>query len=155
MGRRVSDAQSVKVVVPINTSITAGDFVFLGGFLGLALQSVVTDAVKTGEVVLDVTPGEYETKQINAADAFAVGDQVYWDNVNKRFTIVAAGNRYVGVVTQAKDANGVIWFRMDKQPGPIVQAAAQANSAAADVGGVVADFNNLLAKLRAAGIMAQ
>ncbi len=155
MGRRISDAQSVKVVVPINTTIAVGDFIFLGGVLGLALQSVVTDAVTTGQVVLDVTPSEYETKQINAAEAFALGDPVHWDTANKRFTTVAAGNRHVGVVTQAKDANGVIWFRMDKQPGPIVQAAAQVNSAAIDVAGVVGDLNALLAKLRTAGIMAQ
>lgn len=38
--------------------------------------------------------------------------------------------------------------------GAVKQAAAQANSAATDVAGLVADFNALLAKLKAAGIMA-
>lgn len=38
--------------------------------------------------------------------------------------------------------------------GNVKQAAAQANSTATDVAGVVADFNALLAKLRAAGIIA-
>lgn len=33
------------------------------------------------------------------------------------------------------------------------QAAAQANSAASDVAGIVTDFNELLAKLRSAGII--
>lgn len=38
--------------------------------------------------------------------------------------------------------------------GIVNQAAAQANSSASDVAGLVADFNALLAKLRTAGIIA-
>lgn len=38
--------------------------------------------------------------------------------------------------------------------GTVKQAAAQANSTATDVAGLVADFNALLAKLRTAGILA-
>lgn len=38
--------------------------------------------------------------------------------------------------------------------GLVKQAATQANSTAADVAGVVSDFNGLLAKLKAAGLMA-
>lgn len=38
--------------------------------------------------------------------------------------------------------------------GSFTPAAAQANSTATDVAGIVADFNALLTKLRAAGIIA-
>lgn len=38
--------------------------------------------------------------------------------------------------------------------GGVLQAAAQANSAATDVAGLLADFNALLAKLRTAGVIA-
>lgn len=38
--------------------------------------------------------------------------------------------------------------------GGVKQAAAQANSTASDAAGLLADFNALLAKLRAAGILA-
>lgn len=38
--------------------------------------------------------------------------------------------------------------------GTVKKAATQANTAASDVAGLVADFNALLAKLKAAGIMA-
>ena len=38
--------------------------------------------------------------------------------------------------------------------GIVKQAATQANSTASDVAGLVTDFNALLAKLKAAGIMA-
>ncbi|EAS8902425.1 TPA: head fiber protein [Salmonella enterica subsp. enterica serovar Korkeasaari] len=38
--------------------------------------------------------------------------------------------------------------------GTVKQAAAQADSVATDVAGLVTDFNALLAKLRAAGVLA-
>ncbi|HCQ7755519.1 head fiber protein [Citrobacter sp. 50677481] len=38
--------------------------------------------------------------------------------------------------------------------GTVKQSAAQADSVATDVAGVVTDFNALLAKLRAAGVLA-
>jgi len=38
--------------------------------------------------------------------------------------------------------------------GTVKKAATQANTAASDVAGLVTDFNALLAKLKAAGIMA-
>ena len=38
--------------------------------------------------------------------------------------------------------------------GSVTRQAAQANSTAVDVAGIVADFNALLAKLRAAGVLA-
>lgn len=40
------------------------------------------------------------------------------------------------------------------RPGTVLQAAAQANTAAIDVAGLVTDINALLAKLRTAGILA-
>lgn len=40
------------------------------------------------------------------------------------------------------------------RPGTVLQSAAQANTAASDVAGLVTDFNALLAKLRTAGILA-
>jgi len=42
---------------------------------------------------------------------------------------------------------------VDLTPSGMSPAAAQANSAATDAAGLVADFNALLAKLRAAGLM--
>ena len=121
MARKVSDGRSVKVTVPVGETVTAGQFVLIQGFLGLA----VNDASEGEEVVLNIEQGEYETSQINTADAFNVGDKVYWDATNKRFTTNpsndASGNpqnRPAGRVTQAKDANNVIWFVL----GPQVQA---------------------------------
>lgn len=124
MGRKVSDGRSVKVTVPQNTTIEAGKFYVLDGFFGLAVQSVTTGAGETAEVVLNIEQAEYETSQITAADAFAKGDPVYWDAATSLLTTAPANdasgnptNRPVGRVTQAKDANNVIWFQLGPQAG--------------------------------------
>jgi hypothetical protein len=110
MGRKVSEPNGIRVNVPENTTITQGEFYLLDGVLGMALQSVTTKAGETGSVILQAEPGEYETDQINADDAFGKDDKVYYDTVNKRFTTNPVGNRFCGVVTVAKDDNDVIWF---------------------------------------------
>lgn len=157
MGRFLGLARSKKVVVPESTTVEAGKFYLLGGFFGMAIQSVTTAAGQTAEVVLQAEPGTYETTQITVADAFAVGDKVYWNNTTKLLTTVAAGNIHVGTVVRAKDANNCIWFDLavaGADEGVMVQGAAQANSVAIDVATIVTDFNALLAKLRAAKIIA-
>jgi predicted RecA/RadA family phage recombinase len=123
MARKVSDGRSVKVTVPTGVTVEAGKFCLIQGFFGLAV-----DHANAGEkVVLNVEQGEYETSQINTADAFNVGDKVFWDATNNRLTTNANNdasgnpqNRPVGRVTQAKDNNNVIWFVL----GPQVQAHA-------------------------------
>ncbi len=127
MGRKVSDGQSVKVTVPENTVITQGNFYLLDGFFGMAVQSITTLAGQTSQVVLNTEQAEYETSQITVADSFNKGDKVYWDDTAKLLTTQAnpdasgnPQNRPVGRVTEAKDANNVIWFVL----GPQVQAHA-------------------------------
>lgn len=137
MGRKVADGKSVKVSVPASTVITQGNFYLLDGFLGIATQSLETDAggdvisfngaaVPAGtvpaEVILVIEPGEYETSQITVADAFAKGDKVYWEAGTSLFTTApnndANGNpqnRAAGRVTQAKDANNVVWLLLGPQ----------------------------------------
>jgi len=126
VGRRVSDGQSVRVAVPVSTTIIQGQFALLDGVLGMAVQGIVTNSdglvtsvngntvpagLVAAEVVLAIDDAEIETSQIDTDDNFAVGDKVYWDAVNVRFTTVAGAGPYCGVVTVAKDANDVIWFR--------------------------------------------
>jgi len=155
MGRKESDGLSFRVTVPENTTVKAGDFVLLDGLLGLAVQGAETGAGETEEIILNIEPCEYETDQIDTADDFNAGDKVYWDAANKRFTTVATDGIFAGIVTEAKDANDVIWFSFAPQQPALKQAEAQADSAAGDVAALVTDFNALLAKLRAANILAQ
>lgn len=111
MGRKVSDGWSVKVTVPISTTIVAGDFFELDGFIGIAFESLVTDGATTSDVALGLDLAEYETSQITVADAFVKGATVYWDGVTDLFTDVAGALAPFGKVTVAKDANDVIWFK--------------------------------------------
>ena len=112
---KVSDGKSVRVTVLENTTIEAGKFYLLNGFLGAAFQSVTTGAGKTAEVILNIEQAEYDTNQIDTTQNFARGTLIYWDDVNKRFTETPAGNRLAGRVTQAKDANNVICFILGPQ----------------------------------------
>lgn len=153
-GGKISDGKSIRVAVPESTVIEQGKFYLLDGFLGCAVQSVTTGVGETSEVVLNIEIAEFETDQIVTDDAFAKGDKCYWDATNKKFTTVATTGSLAGVVTVAKDTNNVIWFILVAQQPAFKQAATQADSTAADVAGVVADFNALLAKLKAAELMA-
>ncbi|OQC75276.1 MAG: hypothetical protein BWX44_00007 [Spirochaetes bacterium ADurb.Bin001] len=121
---KISDGKSIKVAVPESTTITAGKFYLLESFLGCAAQDVTTGAGETSEAVLSIEAAEYETDQINAAEAFAKGADVYWDSSNKRLTTTATA-LYAGQVTVAKDANNVIWFKLS--PRVITNADALAD----------------------------
>lgn len=123
MGRKISDGKSVRVTVPENTTVEQGAFALLDGFLGLAVQKVVTGAGETKNLVLNIEAGEYETSQIDATQNFAVGTKIYWDSATKRFTETPTAV-LAGVVTAAKDTNDVIWFRV--APGIINDEAATA-----------------------------
>ena len=114
---KVSDGKSVRVTVPVDTTIEAGKFYLLDGFLGVALQSVQTAPGQTAEVVLNIEQAEYDTKQIDPAQTqnFAKGTLIYWDADNNRFTETPTGNRLAGRVTQAKDSKGVICFILGPQ----------------------------------------
>ena len=114
---KVSDGKSVKVTVPVNTTIEAGKFYLLDGFLGVAFQSVQTAPGQTAEVVLNIEQAEYDTNQIeiDTTQNFAKGTLIYWDANNNRFTETSTGNRLAGRVTQAKDSNGVICFILGPQ----------------------------------------
>jgi len=114
---KVSDGKSVRVTVPVNTTIEAGKFYLLDGFLGCAFQSVTTGAGETAEVILNIEQAEYETDQIDidTSQTFAKGTLIYWDAANNRFTETSTGNRLAGRVTQAKDANNVICFILGPQ----------------------------------------
>lgn len=110
MGRRVAEGRSVRVTVPQSTTLAQGGFALLSGFLGFSPTEVVTGVGVTKPAVLIIEPAEYETDQIDAGDAFALGTAVYWDEAEERFTETAAGNRFAGIVTSAKDVNDVIWL---------------------------------------------
>lgn len=112
---KVNDGKSVRVTVPENTTIAARKFYLLDGFLGCAMENVVTGAGQTAEVVLNLEQAEFETDQIDASQNFATGTAIYWDDSEKEFTETATDNRLAGRVTAGKDAGNVIWFILGPQ----------------------------------------
>ena len=119
---KVSDGKSVEVSVPANSDLKAGQFAYLDGFLGVITRDVKTAANETAKAILIIEVAEYETDQIDDSKTFAKGDKVYWDNTNKRFTTDTTGI-FAGVVTNAKDSYGVIWFVL--WPGFVNETALQ------------------------------
>ncbi|WP_340397802.1 head fiber protein [Paenibacillus sp. FSL E2-0202] len=80
---------------------------------------------------------------------------VAWSAITGKPTVIAAG----ADAAAARTAIGAgtpytLPAATASVSGGVKQAAAQANSTATDVAGLVADFNALLAKLKTAGIMA-
>ncbi len=114
---KVSDGKSVRVTVPENTTIEAGKFYLLDGFLGAAFQSVTTGVGETAEVILNIEQAEFETDQTKEADraTMAVGTDIYWDKDNKYFTL-SGTDIYAGKITAVADENGVIWFKLAERP---------------------------------------
>ena len=106
---KVADGNSVRVVVPENSNIQAGQILLLDGFLGFAMRDVKTGEGETAEAILAIEVAEYETDQIDATKDFNKGDKIYWDASTSKLTTDAKAV-FAGVVTAAKDTNNVIWF---------------------------------------------
>lgn len=80
-------------------AVLAGEAVLVGKIFGIAVSNVAAGA--SGEFQ---TEGVFELPAL-AADVAAQGAPLYWDAVNKRLTVTAAGNTRVGVAVVAKAAN--------------------------------------------------
>ena len=148
---KVSDGKSVEVSVPANSDLKAGQFAYLDGFLGVITRDVKTAASETAKAILIIEVAEYETDQIDNSKTFAKGDKVYWDNTNERFTTDTTGI-FAGVVTNAKDSHGVIWFVL--WPGFVRVAANVTCANTADIDAIRTALIELLEALKNAGLMA-
>lgn len=118
-----------------------------------SLVGVAHDDIPDGETGVLHIKGVF-TLTKKSTDTIDYGQPVYWDATPGEITETASAGTRCGVATETK-GNGVTEIKVLLNTGtPVAQAATQADSAAADVAGVVADLNALLAKLKAAGIMA-
>lgn len=111
-----------------------------GGGGGDITASQITDSTAVGRSVLTAA---------NAAAALtAVGGLSPTGN-GSGLTALNGTQITSGTIPPARIANATTGAK-----GLVSQAAAQANSTATDVAGLVTDFNALLAKLRTAGVLA-
>jgi predicted RecA/RadA family phage recombinase len=80
-----------------------------GALLGGSLFGVAVDTVASGATGVFWTEGVYElTKLSGAAESFTLGKRVFWDDTNKRLTVVSTANVAVGVVTEAAATDAVV-----------------------------------------------
>jgi predicted RecA/RadA family phage recombinase len=87
-----------------------------GALLGGSLFGVAVDTVASGATGVFWTEGVYElTKLSGASESFTLGTRIFWDNTNKRLTVVSTSNVCVGVVTEAAATDAVV-ARIKLQP---------------------------------------
>lgn len=83
----------------------AGDGALLGG----SLFGVAVDTLASGATGVFWTEGVFElTKLSGTAETFTLGKRIFWDDTNKRLTVVSTANVAVGVVTEAAATDAVV-----------------------------------------------
>jgi predicted RecA/RadA family phage recombinase len=122
------------------SAIASGDVVVLGDRVGVAISDI---AATTGKGSVSLV-GVYSLDADNA-NAFAVGDQLYWDG--SELTQTPDDNTYVGMCVEAKVEAGTT-AKVLLQPHP-KKAAFVANASAGDA----AEINALRDAMIEAGIM--
>lgn len=138
----VQKGRSIQLVMPYDR--LSGQGVLVGASFGVCASDALSGANNEVQVrgVFDVTKD---------TSTFSQGDKVYWDDSAKKCSSTSTSNVVVGYAVQAQ-LTGDATVRI--QLGHAVHSAAhQANSVAADIAAMVVDFNALLAKLQAAGLM--
>ena len=150
---KVSDGRSVVVTVPTAMLIEAERFYVIEGHFGAAFATVPTTAPAGTLTALNLEQAEYEiTSPQLASVTFTRGQLVYWTPGNL-LTNVAVGNRLVGrcTVGGAGPAGPIRFSLCDAAASLVTQATAMGDIGAAPT---QANFNDLLARLRAAGVIA-
>jgi predicted RecA/RadA family phage recombinase len=136
--------------------VAAGDVVVLGDLVTIAKLDI-----KAGELGALATCGVFSVAK--ATGEISRGDKLFWDADGDpvggeagsgAITTVAYGNSYCGkaLFDAATDEQSVT-LRLE-QPSFQSQSETQGDSEATTIAALVVDFNALLAKLKAAGLMA-
>lgn len=161
MKNYVQPGAAIDVVTP-SGGYTAGNFYVVGVLAGVAALTSLEGA----DNVLH-TDGVF-TLPKETGQAWAIGDQLYWDAGNSRFTKTAGENISRGVaaaVAASGDTTGNVKIGgagAGASVGPIAQQAAIADLIAISGGesptegehnAVIAKVNDILAKLRLAGVI--
>lgn len=89
----MQSGRNITVAAPYD--VTSGDGCLVGSLFGVA-----SNTVKSGEAVPIDTGGVYAIKK-TAAQTFAAGAKVYWDDTAKSVTSVSTSNTLIGVAIKA------------------------------------------------------
>lgn len=84
--------------IPAPADVLSGGVVIAGGIVGIAQNDALT-----GALVDVATTDVWELAKVGA-DAFALGDPVYWDDTANLATVTTTGNTLIGVAIAAAGA---------------------------------------------------
>lgn len=120
-------------------------------FAGVAARNYSAEA--GGQLIEIYIPGSRGVKvRLDTGEAATIGTGTLTFASGGKF---AAGTHYGrGSAIPRQTAGAAEKCQADLLVGDVLQAAAEADSTASDVAGVVADLNSLLGKLRASGVLA-
>lgn len=106
MKNYIQPGDTIEVTAPY--AVLSGDGVKVGALFGIAMADA---AIST--VVRIQTVGVFRAKKLSA-QAWAVGDKIYWDDAAKQLTTVLTSNLLVGVaVAVAVNPSAVGNVRLD------------------------------------------
>lgn len=75
------------------------------GMLIGAIFGIATAAITNGGKGVIRTRGMFNTSNLLASEAWTEGQDLYWDNTNKRLTTTSSGNTKCGYAAEPKAAN--------------------------------------------------
>jgi len=82
----VGEWDAIAVTIPEGREVDEGDFIFIGGFFGVALQASKADSEDS--IGVQMKPAEYETDQVASdnTDDFEKGADIFFDPVKEEFS---------------------------------------------------------------------
>lgn len=101
MKNQVQDGDVITVTAPY--AVTSGQ----GCQVGAALFGIASGDAASGATLELQVEGVYDVTALST-DTIAVGDLLYWDNVNKRLTLNATATLKVGVAVAAKASGATV-----------------------------------------------
>lgn len=127
------------------SAVVSGQPIALVNRVGIAMQDIAAN--ETGAVLME---GVVQVNKVSA-QAWLQGEPIFWDPIASLFTNVGTANIIAGYADQAA-SNPSSTGLLNLEPNH-KQIALQADTVAADLAALKVDFNALLAKLKASGLM--
>jgi predicted RecA/RadA family phage recombinase len=154
MINKIQEGEILKVTA--GEDYDSGEPVLIGNRVGIAMSDVTSGSDFAVEM-----EGVFEVTKVSA-QAWTLGDQIFWDASASKFTTTGTGNTRAGYATEdAANPSSTGRIKLDgssKQSTVIAAVATADGSDAATTQALAnalkASHNSLLAALKAAGLMA-
>jgi predicted RecA/RadA family phage recombinase len=113
----IQEGERLDYVVPAATTITSGQGVVVGSFVGVALQTGTT-----GKTIVVALEGVFQMPKVTGA--VTLGAALYFDNTEKKVTTTVGSNKFIGFAwTAAASGDATVEVRL-ANAGAVTQAQA-------------------------------